>query len=200
LRASIEDGSIADLVQWRSVVKGDVVFVPAGTIHAIGAGIVLAEIQQRSDATYRLFDFGRQRELQEDRAVAVSDAGPVQIQPGPRRLSAERTLLTASPHFVLERIDLLANTGWALATDRETWFLVIEGHAAIGLAAASAGEAIFMGDDRASIEVGADGFSGLIAYPGPDPVAPLLQDLSQNLAGHAIKSIPLPFAEIEARS
>src|ERR1700733_10155747 len=200
LRVSIKSGSIADLIQWRPVIKGDVVFVPAGTIHAIGAGIVLAEIQQRSDATYRLFDFGRQRELQEDRAVAVCDAGPVQIQPGPRRLSAERTLLTANPHFVLERIDLLANTGWALATDRETWFLVIEGHAAIGLAAASAGEAIFMGDDRASIEVGADGFSGLIAYPGPDPVAPLLQDLSQNLAGHAIKSIPLPFAEIEARS
>jgi mannose-6-phosphate isomerase len=197
LRASIEDGSIADLVQWRPVVKGDVVLVPAGTIHAIGAGIVLAEIQQRSDATYRLFDFGRQRELQEDRAVAVSDAGPVQIQPGPRRLSAERTLLTANPHFVVERIDLLANTGWAIATDRETWFLVLDGHAAIGLAAASAGEAIFMGDDLASIEVGADGFSGLIAYPGPDPLPSLLQDL----AGHSIKLFPLlPFAEIEVRS
>jgi mannose-6-phosphate isomerase len=197
LRRSIKDGSIADLVQWRPVVKGDVVLVPAGTIHAIGAGIVLAEIQQRSDATYRLFDFGRQRELQEDRAVAVSDAGPVQIHPGPRRLSAERTLLTANPHFVVERIDLLANTGWAIATDRETWFLVLDGHAAIGLAAASAGEAIFMGDDRASIEVGADGFSGLIAYPGPDPLPSLLQDL----AGHSIKLFPLlPFAEIEVRS
>jgi mannose-6-phosphate isomerase len=196
LRTSIKDGSIADLVQWRPVVKGDVVLVPAGTIHAIGAGIVLAEIQQRSDATYRLFDFGRQRELQEDRAVAVSDAGPVQIQPGPRRLSAERTLLTANPHFVVERIDLLANTGWAIATDRETWFLVLDGHAAIGLAAASAGEAIFMGD-LASIEVGADGFSGLIAYPGPDPLPSLLQDL----AGHSIKLFPLlPFAEIEVRS
>jgi mannose-6-phosphate isomerase len=201
LRASIADGSIADLVQWRPVVKGDVVFVPAGTIHAIGAGIVLAEIQQQSDATYRLFDFGRQRELHEDRAVAVSDAGPLQVQPGPRRLSTERMLLTANPHFVLERIDLLANTSWALTTDRETWFLVLDGHAAIGLAAASAGEVIFIGDDRASIEVGADGFSGLIAYPGTDPLPSLLQDLSQNLAGHAIKLFPLPpFAEIEVRS
>jgi mannose-6-phosphate isomerase len=197
LRASIEDGSIADLVQWRPVVKGDVIFVPAGTIHAIGAGIVLAEIQQHSDATYRLFDFGRQRELHADKAVAVSNAGPVQIQPASRRLSAERMLLTANPHFVLERIDLAANTGWALTTDRETWFLVLGGHAAIGLAAASAGEAIFMGDDRASIEVGADGFSGLIAYPGPDPIPSLLQDL----AGLAIKSVPLPpVAEIEVRS
>jgi mannose-6-phosphate isomerase len=199
LRASIKDGSIADLIQWRPVVKGDVVFVPAGTIHAIGAGIVLAEIQQYSDATFRLFDYGRQRELHEDNAVAVSDAGPVQVQSIPRRLSTERMLLTASPHFVLERIDLSANTGWALTTDRETWLLVLDGGAAIGSAAAAVGEAIFIGGDRANIEVGADGFSGLIAYPGPDPIPALLQDLT----GRSIKStaVPLPqFAEIEVRS
>ena len=45
------------------VAKGDVVFVPAGTIHAIGAGIVLAEIQQHSDATFRLFDYGRKARI-----------------------------------------------------------------------------------------------------------------------------------------
>ncbi len=199
LRASIRNGSIADLVQWRPVTKGDVVFVPAGTIHAIGAGIVLAEIQQHSDATFRLFDYGRQRELHEDNAVAVSDAGPVQVQSGSRRLSTERMLLTANPHFVLERIDLLANTSWALNTDRETWFLVLDGHAAIGLAPASVGEVIFIGDDRASIEVGATGFSGLIAYSGPDPIPSLLQDLAED----SIKSAPFPlaqFAGIEVRS
>ena len=199
LRASIRSGSIADLIQWRPVSKGDVVCVPAGTIHAIGAGIVLAEIQQRSDATFRLFDYGRQRELHEDYAVAVSDAGPVQIQSGPRRLSTERMLLAANPHFVLERVGLAANTSWVLNTDRETWFLALDGHAAIGLAAASVGEAIFIDSGHASIEVGAKGFSGLIAYPGPDPIPSLLQDL----ATHSIKltafSIP-QFAEIEVRS
>ena len=87
LRAAIRDGSIADLVQWRPVAKGDIIFVPAGTIHAIGAGIVLAEIQQHSDATFRLFDYGRQRELHEDNAVAASDAGPAQAQSSPRRLT-----------------------------------------------------------------------------------------------------------------
>ena len=61
LRASIRDGSVAGLTQWRPAVKGDIIFIPAGTIHAIGAGIVLAEIQQRSDTTFRLFDYGRQR-------------------------------------------------------------------------------------------------------------------------------------------
>jgi mannose-6-phosphate isomerase len=176
LRASIRDGSIASLTQWRPVVKGDIIFVPAGTIHAIGAGIVLAEIQQHSDVTFRLFDYGRQRELHEDSAVAVSNAGPVQAQSGPRRLTAARMVLIASPHFVLERVDLPANSNWALNADQETWFLVIEGQARIGLTNTTVGDAIFVEADRAGIEVGPDGMSGLIAYPGPDPVISLLHD------------------------
>src|SRR5258708_39959634 len=104
------DVSIPGLVQWRPVVKSNIIFVPAGTIHAIGAGIVLAEIQQRSDATFRLFDYGRRRELHEDNAVAVSNAEPIQAQSDPQRLSTVRAVLITSPHFVLERIDLPANS------------------------------------------------------------------------------------------
>ena len=59
LRAAIADGSIAQLVAWHKPHAGEVIAVPAGTIHAIGAGLVLAEIQQRSDTTFRLFDHGR---------------------------------------------------------------------------------------------------------------------------------------------
>ena len=184
LRASIKDGSIADLVQWRPAVKGDSIFVTAGTIHAIGAGIVLAEIQQRSDTTFRLFD-RRHRELHEEHAVAVSDASPVQVQSGPRRLTAARTALVSSPHFVLERIDLQANSNWALDADRETWILVIEGRARIGLINASAGDAVFAEADRAGIEVGPDGTSCLIAYPGPDPSLPLLQESGAQTAKSA---------------
>src|ERR1700712_585039 len=86
LRSAIADGSIVDMVQWHPARAGDVVFVPAGTIHAIGAGIVLAEVQQRSDATFRLFDYGRQRELHIDNAVAVAIAGPARRQPSPTQL------------------------------------------------------------------------------------------------------------------
>ena len=179
LRASIKDGSIASLTRWRPVAKGDIIFVPAGTIHAIGAGIVLAEIQQRSDATFRLFDYGRARELHEDSAVAVSDAGPIQTQAGSQRLTKIRTVLTANPHFVLEQIDLPANSNWALNADRETWLLVIEGHARIGQTSASAGDAVFAEADRADIEVGPTGMSGLIAYPGPDPIMALLREAGE---------------------
>ena len=203
LRTSIKDGSIAGLTQWRPVAKGDVIFVPAGTIHAIGAGIVLAEIQQRSDATFRLFDYGRQRELHEDSAVAVSDAGPVRIQSPPRHLNAARTVLIANPHFVLERIDLPANSIWALNADQETWILVIEGHAQIGMTSASAGDAIFVEADRTGIEVGPDGMSGLIAYPGPDPVISLLQDSGERMtksAGAAALHSPKSNEIVEAQT
>jgi mannose-6-phosphate isomerase len=182
LRASIKDGSIAGLTQWRPVLKGDIIFVPAGTIHAIGAGIVLAEIQQRSDATFRLYDYGRQRELHEDSAIAVSDAGPVQAQSGARRLTAERTALIASPHFIFELIDLPANSNWALKADRETWILVIEGQARIGLANTTVGDVIFVEADRAGIDVGPDGMSALIAYPGPDPAISLLQGAGEQMS------------------
>jgi mannose-6-phosphate isomerase len=180
LRGSIRDGSIADLVQWRPVSKGDAVLVPAGTIHAIGSGIVLAEIQQRSDATFRMFDYGRQRELNEDDAVAASDAGPAHTQSGSRCLTDSRTLLIASQHLVLERISLPLDSSWALFAAPETWILVLDGHAAIGLAGASMGEVIFVGGDRTSIEVGPNGLSGLIAYPGPDPIDSLLQKLDEH--------------------
>lgn len=199
LRASIRDESIADLVQWRSAAKGDVIFVPGGTIHAIGAGIVLVEIQQHSDSTFRLFDYGRQRELHEDEAVANSDAGPAQIQPGLRHLTVERTLLVSSPYFVFERIDLAANASFLLNTDRETWFFVLDGHAAIGLTAASVGDVIFMDDERTSMEVGSNGFSGLIAYPGPNPIPFLLQNLAQQ-SNTSTPFLLRQFVEIEARS
>jgi mannose-6-phosphate isomerase len=185
LRASIRDGSIANLTQWRPVSKGDVIFVPAGTIHAIGAGIVLAEVQQRSDATFRLFDYGRPRELHEDNAVAVSDAGPLQIQYSPHRLDPARTVLVANPHFVLEHVHLAAGSNWTLDADRETWILVIEGRAQIGLTDANVGDAIFVEADRAGIEAGPDGVGCLIAYPGPDHVVSLLQDSGERMTPSA---------------
>ena len=110
LREAVDDGSISDLVVWQAVSPDDVIFVPAGTIHAIGAGLVIAEIQQRSDATFRLFDHGRQRELHIESAIAVADAGPAHFQMRPNRLTDERTLLVSNPHFVFERIDLAPNS------------------------------------------------------------------------------------------
>src|SRR5690348_14724044 len=180
LRTSIRDGSIVELVQWRPVAKGDVIYIPAGTIHAVGAGIVLAEIQQRSDTTFRLFDYGRQRELHEDNGVAVANAWPLRPAQKPTRLTAERTVLVASRYFILERLDLPEGSSWALLAEAETWVLVLDGHAAIGLVAASIGQAVFVAGGPTSIEVGVNGLTALVAYPATAPIGSLLQRLGES--------------------
>ncbi len=75
-RQAALDGSIVELMNWAPVRAGETYFVPAGTVHAIGAGLVVCEIQQNSDTTYRLFDYGRPRELHLDDGLAVSDLAP----------------------------------------------------------------------------------------------------------------------------
>ncbi len=179
LHASIRNGSIVDLLHWQPVAQGDSFFIPAGTIHAIGAGIVLAEIQQNSDATFRLFDYGSQRELHEDNGVAVANTGPLRVISDPTRLTSARTVLVADRHFILEQIDLPAGSSWAMVGEPETWILVLDGDAAIGLALASIGQAIFVGGDRTSVVAGANGLKALIAYPASQPVESLLQRVGE---------------------
>jgi mannose-6-phosphate isomerase len=168
LRTAIANGTIANIVHWHPVRRGDTISIPAGTIHAIGAGIVLAEIQQNSDATFRMFDYGRQRKLQIDHAVAAATPGPRSPQSAPGRLSTARTVLSVNPHFVLEQIKFEPGSVWMLDAPKETWLLSIEGHAHLGpTTALSPGCAMFLQADQAEIVVGPAGLTALLAYPGP---------------------------------
>lgn len=103
LAAAARDGSIEALLDWRPAKAGDIFYSPAGTIHAIGGGLSLIEIQQNLDLTYRLYDYGRPRELHVDQAVAVAVPGPWTPQPAPRMLAPGRDLLAAGGAFTLER-------------------------------------------------------------------------------------------------
>lgn len=180
LRQAILDGAIADMVHWLNVVAGDVVFVPAGTIHAIGGGLVVAEIQQRSDMTFRLFDYGRGRDLHVDQAVASANPGPAKAQANPIRLSDVRTILISCPFFVLERLQLPANTNWELDAECESWALVIGGDAAIGSTPAGIGEAFFANGNQTQIEVGRSGLNALLAYASSRPKSGLLRELDMH--------------------
>jgi mannose-6-phosphate isomerase len=105
VRAAALDGSIESLLEWYPVRAGDFFYLPAGTIHAIGSGLSLIEVQQNSDVTYRLYDYGRPRELHLDEALAVATLGP--HEPAMRRhLPETGTLsLVVGPHFRLDRIE-----------------------------------------------------------------------------------------------
>ncbi len=202
LRSAIDDGSIAELVQWRPALLGDVISVPAGTIHTIGPGLVIAEIQQRSDATFRLFDYGRHRELQPKNAAAVAHAGPADRQASPIRLTQARTLLVASPHFVLERVEFPPGSHWRLEAPQETWVLVLDGEGLVGLSRARIGEAVFLERDRADITVGPKGMKGLIAYVASESAPGLLRSLDDQgavlMAGPAEHAVDVAADSISA--
>jgi len=107
-QAAIADNSLTDLLERVPVKKGDVFFIPAGTVHAIGAGIVICEIQQNSNTTYRVYDYNRKdkdgntRELHVEKAVAVSD-----LKPAPERKpipDGVRSILAKCSYFTVERL------------------------------------------------------------------------------------------------
>jgi mannose-6-phosphate isomerase len=88
LKSAVDNGTTGELLHEIRPRAGDCIFVPAGTVHAIGAGLLIAEVQQCSDTTYRLFDWnrvdsqGQSRPLHIEQALAVTDfsRGPVPIQ------------------------------------------------------------------------------------------------------------------------
>jgi mannose-6-phosphate isomerase len=92
------DGSIVDLIDWKRPSKGDFIYNPAGTIHALGPGLTVLEIQQAVDLTYRLFDYGRPRELHLDEAATVVEARP-HSNPLDTRVGDQSRLLVDGPHF-----------------------------------------------------------------------------------------------------
>lgn len=109
LNSYLENGTIEDCLQKIPVQKGDVFLIPAGTVHAIGAGIVLAEIQQSSNLTYRLYDYqrtdaqGNKRPLHIEKAKAVmqiSTAPPPQTkQPVMQKNGYRQQCLCNCPYF-----------------------------------------------------------------------------------------------------
>lgn len=97
-------GVIVDRLAWFACEPGDTFFVPAGTVHAIGRGLALCEIQQNSDVTYRLYDYGRPRELHLEKSLDVAKVGK---HPGAlRSRDAEdgRELLVKGQYFETEKL------------------------------------------------------------------------------------------------
>jgi len=103
LREAAVSGEIVELLNWVVARPGDTFFIPAGTVHAAGAGLVLCEVQQQSDVTYRLYDYGRGRELHLDRGVAVSHMGGHPGYARPVALADGSELLAECEYFRTER-------------------------------------------------------------------------------------------------
>lgn len=169
LRAAAEDGSIETLMDWRPVQPGDVFYSPAGTVHAIGAGITLVEVQQNVDLTYRLYDYGRPRELHLDDGIAVSDARPFERNFAPEQVGPGRTILCEGPKFVLERWTLDLANAINLPIGVPGWFIPLAGAGTVDGALWAAGE-VWRIDGRTALEPSRTS-EALLAYPLPQRLA-----------------------------
>lgn len=140
VRAAALDGSIMELLASHEVDSGDCVFVPAGTVHAIGGGLRLFELQQSSDATFRLYDYGRGRELHLDEALAVADLGPSELRSEPTPLPDGLRLVSCS-YFHVDEV-----TGDVTVDPGDYWcaLLVISGLAVSGSQHAPAGTTLLV--------------------------------------------------------
>jgi mannose-6-phosphate isomerase len=162
LKAAALSGEIERLLEWRPVRRGEILYSPAGTVHAIGAGLSVIEIQQNCDVTYRLYDYGRPRALQIEEAVGAARPGPWSPGRVPREAGDGRTVHVEGGHFVLERwagpcaAELAGGETLVPLTDCATL-------AGRGLKAGT----VWMTDEPARLELPA-GADLLVAYPGAE--------------------------------
>jgi mannose-6-phosphate isomerase len=159
VKAGIHDGTLEESLNLMSVDAGDMIYVDAGTVHAIWPGSVLLETQQNSDTTYRMYDYGRQRELHIEKSLEatrlVTRAGKI-----PPTVLSYRTVLIDVDYFRVERLPIL--------TSRSSESLPAEDQPAPGLsylfAAAGAGEIV--GEDFDPIDLLR---GGIVAVPATSP-------------------------------
>jgi mannose-6-phosphate isomerase len=163
LRQGALDGSIVDMLDWKPVKAGDFLYSPAGTVHAIGGGITLVEVQQNVDLTYRLYDYGSDRELHLDAGLKVADPNPFVPKPIVGEVEEGRTILCEGPKFVLER--WVGGDRTVTLPDGVTgWLTPLKGEGVADGVAWRAGECVTVsGTAHVHAAIGSD---VLFAYPG----------------------------------
>ena len=145
IEAAAQDGTIEALLEWHPARPGDLFYLPAGTVHAIGPGLALVEVQQTSETTFRLYDYGRPRELHLERALAVASGTPYGAQH--KRSIAGGQVLVDGPHFRLDRVEGAPDAATLAAYPGALLVLPLEGEVAArdGSALAGAGECLVAG-------------------------------------------------------
>jgi mannose-6-phosphate isomerase len=141
--AAARDGTIEELLAWHPAQPGDLFYLPAGTVHAIGPGLSLVEVQQASDTTFRLYDYGRPRELHLERGLAVADFRPYAAEN--RRSVADGPVLVEGPYFRLDRIAGVPDAAIRAAYPGSLIVLPLDGEVAAkgGNARAGTGECLY---------------------------------------------------------
>jgi mannose-6-phosphate isomerase len=165
LRAGAENGRIEQMVEWRKVAAGDVFYSPAGTVHAIGAGLSLIEIQQNLDLTYRLYDYGRPRELHLDQGIAAAKPDAHSETCTPRNLEPGRALISRGPAFSVEK--WVGAFRRSIAATQPLWIVPLTPGGSIDGVSLDVGST-WVVNGMAAVDL-LDGGELLVAYAGEGP-------------------------------
>ena len=176
LRDSALSGEIEQLLDWRKVEAGDVIFVPAGTVHAIGAGLTICEIQENSDITYRLYDYGRPRELHLDDGVHVSNLGSHQDAPKPHAITPWRDELLECSYFRIERITIPNQLRFLGQNPYYILLICIEGDGHINNQAFAKGQVWMVPADSACFTLEGPNSRWIVTYTADKPFDGLRAD------------------------
>jgi mannose-6-phosphate isomerase len=120
LKNAIADKTAEHLLNWIEVHAGEMYYVDAGTVHAIAGGSILVETQQNSDTTFRLYDYGRPRELHVDQGMEATK----EVTRAGRVLDGRPPVLVASPFFVVEKFKATRGQVFELVAERSAQALV----------------------------------------------------------------------------
>ncbi|MEM1213779.1 MAG: type I phosphomannose isomerase catalytic subunit [Planctomycetota bacterium] len=177
MRAALEantDAAVVPLMIEVPVEPGDCHYLPSGTCHALGGGILVAEVQTPSDTTFRVYDWGRTgRELHVEQAIACIDFGPVDTGDIEKRVIREgegvkMTRLVNCEHFVLEKVEAEAGFGDEVSPAQPMAWMVVAGGLTLGDLELVAGDTLLLpaGMDAAAVSVGEAGASWLeVRFP-----------------------------------
>jgi mannose-6-phosphate isomerase len=168
-RAAARSGEIEDLVAWRTAAPGDTFLVPAGTVHAIGGGLTLVEVQEPSDVTYRLYDYGRPRELHLDHGFTVADLGPYTRTNARTGLRPGREVLTSCTHFTMERLDVAGSLAFEGGTSHYHLVIVIDGVGALDGHSFSPGDVFLAPAATGRFDMVARRATAVVAYTSEMP-------------------------------
>jgi mannose-6-phosphate isomerase len=141
LLVAIAADKVEEVLQMLPVKAGDMVFVDAGTVHAIGPGVTLLEVQQTCDVTYRLYDYGRPRELHLEKGLAVvkaeTDAGLIE----PQEMDGFTRLIEAK-YFVVDRYELAADGSATIRNPSAGCVVGLAGAGTVGGVEVKVGQAV----------------------------------------------------------
>jgi mannose-6-phosphate isomerase len=143
-RAAAQSGEIEQLLAWREIQPGDVYLIYPGTIHALGPGVVVAEIQQNSDLTYRIYDYGRPRPLHLEQAAEVAHLGPYPGCPPPIPLDHGWRRLAQTRYFAADLLHTAGTLDYQPDADRFHLLLVLEGSGRLQEESVVAGQCWFI--------------------------------------------------------